>query len=183
MSIDHSQPESIRIPTLRAFKASHRTFAEQVVGFFIFLLASSGFQLLNHWFISFSYQGEWYHQLIQVPWALKDWPFTPFWSVYHFLLAMSMWVLWRRFSLRLLKLEVFVFFVQLTLQSIWSLSFFVFQETLLALFCLLLLLCNTLLSALLFWKKDRLSGQILIPSFLWIFYIMGINMAICISNP
>jgi len=94
-----------------------------------------------------------------------------------------MWTLWRRFSLRTLKLELSLFFAQFALLIAWVLSFFVLQETLLSLVGLLLLLSSTLISCLLFWKKERMASQLLIPPFLWTFYLMGINMMICILNP
>lgn len=183
MSIDHSQPDSLSVSTTWLLRPSHRTRPEQIVGFFIFILISLGSELLNRWLVPFSIHTAWYRGLVQVPWAVESWPLTPFWMCHHFLIAASMWTLWRRFSLRVLKLELSVFLSQFAFQAAWFFSFFFFQQTLLALVALLLLFCNILLASLLFWKKERLSGQILILPLLWVFYMVGINMAICISNP
>ncbi|MES2273742.1 MAG: tryptophan-rich sensory protein [Chlamydiota bacterium] len=146
-------------------------------------MLSFGHELLNGWLIGSSSHSSWYAGLIQAPWALAKETYGPICTVYYAVLSLSIWNLWRRYSLRNLKLEVSVFFAQFFFQIVWASSFFVLQETLLALVVLLLLCCNHLLSALLFWKKDSSSGGLLLLSFFWIFYVMGLNMVICISNP
>ena len=184
MSIDHSQPERLSSFSPGLFKPSHRTVAEQTVGCFILLLLSLGVELLNCWIVPFSIPSTWFSALTQAPWAIASWPpYQPLWIGYHLLVSIAMWTLWRRFSLRTLQLELSLFLAQFALLAAWSLSFFFFRETLLALVLLLLLLCETLLSALLFWKKDKLSGQLLVLPLVWVFYIMGINIVICILNP
>jgi tryptophan-rich sensory protein len=132
------------------WRESHRTGPEQFVGLSIYLLIALAFQFFSHL------------------------------NTFYFLsLAMSMWTLWRLYSLRVLKLEFSLFVVQLTL----GLSFFSTQQKLFALVALLLLWCNTLLTGLLFWKKERLSGALLLFPLIWIFYLAGLNMIACISNP
>ncbi|HSX26641.1 MAG TPA: tryptophan-rich sensory protein [Chlamydiales bacterium] len=166
MSIDQSQPDSFSLPENRFFKPSHRTRPEQIVGLGIFLLISLGFELLNAKLIFPAEKSS-----------------GSIWTIYFVALSLSIWTLWRRHSLRTLKLEISLFSSQFLFQIAWSLSFYLLQETLLALVALLLLWCNHLMAALLFWKKEKISGQILLIPFLWIFYIMGLNMVICISNP
>lgn len=182
MTID-SQPDFIPLPWRRFLKQSHRTFPEQLVGFGIFLLIHSAFELINGSLIVPSFQSTWFRSLIQAPWALADQSYILSWTAYSFTLSLSIWTLWRRYSLRVLKLEFSVFFSQILFQLAWSISFFVLQEPLLALMALLLLWCNNLLAAVLFWKKERISGQLLLIPFIWIFYVMALNMIICISNP
>lgn len=133
---------------------SHRTRAEQVVGLGLYLLLSLGAFLMSKIGI-----------------------------LYFLFLSLSMWTLWRRHSLRVLKLELSVFLSQFLFQAAWSLSYFAMHETLLSLVILLLLWCNTLLAALLFWKKEPLSGLLLLFPLIWIFYLVAQNMVTCISNP
>lgn len=100
-----------------------------------------------------------------------------------FCLALSMWTLWRRYSLRVLKLELSAFLAQFLFQAAWAVSSFALHQTLLALVALLLLWCTTLLATLLFWKKEPIAGWLLVFPLLWIFYLVGSNMVICISYP
>lgn len=180
MTIDQSQPKTLSFFWL---KPSHRTGPEQVMGAVIFFLFSLIFQWLFSWFIHTACQTEWVHQTFSSHWALSLATSRALWTVNHMLIAFAMWNLWRRNSLTILKLELAVFFAQFFLQTGWSLSLFFLQEVLLALLALVFICSNMMLSALLFWKKERFSGQILIPSCLWIFYMMGVNMAICLSHP
>lgn len=156
MTIDQTQSDSLSISRGQFLRPSHRTLAEQIVGLSIYLLICIGLEALLNF---------------------KD----QLWgTLYYLALALSMWTLWRRYSLRVLKLELSTFVAQLILQIAWSLSY---QEKLLSLVALLLLWCSTLLAALLFWKKGRLSGGILLFPLVWIFYHAGLNMITCISNP
>lgn len=172
-----------RISSLSWLKPTYRTRPEQAVGLAIFLTVSFALFWLNRWIISFSIDTTWYKTLIQAPWVIQNWPSTPLWTGYHILMPLSVWILWRRFSFFTLKLELSVFLTQCIFQGLWCLCFFFFQETLLALSALLFLCFNTLLCVLLFHKKERVARILLIPSFLWVFYVMGINMAICLFNP
>lgn len=170
------------LPT-KWLKPTYRTLPEQIIGLAIFLTVSfSGF-LFTKWMASIGLPSHWYKNLIQAPWIIQNWPDTPLWMGYHFLMPLSIWMLWRRFSFYTLKLEISIFLTQFGFQCLWAVSFFFVKESLLSLFVLLFLLCNTLLCVLLFRKKERASRIFLIPSFLWVFYIMGVNMAICVLNP
>ena len=175
--MSHSRPNALSSSSSLLFRPSHRTLPEQIVGFAIFVLIGFGFELLDRWIASFSLHREW------SSWALEGWPSSLGWFCYRTLLSLSIWTLWRRYSFRTLKLELSLFLTLFAFQALWRLSFFFFQESLLALFGLLLLLSAMILSTLLFWKKEKVSGKLLIPPFFWVFYVMGINMAICIFNP
>lgn len=164
-------------------KKSFRTLPEQVIGFSIFLLVSLGAGLINIWMMKGITDSPWYQNLIQAPWAIDSWTQSSIWWGYHLAMATSIGLLWRAHSLKTLKLETGLFLASLILESIGLLSFFFIHETLISLIFFLLLFCSILLAVLLFWKKEPLSSQIMIAPFFWIFYIVGINMAICILNP
>jgi tryptophan-rich sensory protein len=180
MSVNHSHKKAT---SLFWFKPSHRTWPEQALGAALFLLVSLTFEWLSWSLIQLSSETEWPRQIFFSHWAFSAAISLPVWTFYNFLAALAMWNLWRRSSLKILGLELAVFLFQLVLQAGWFLSFFVFRESRLALAILLFLCSSTILAALLYWKKERFSGQALIPPFFWIFYVMGVNMAICISNP
>jgi benzodiazapine receptor len=176
MSLGPTQQKPYPLPWI---KLSHRTWPEQAVGAAIFLLVSLAFEWLLGWLIQVASETGWTGRFFSPSWASQATSHLP-WTLYHILVAFAMWSLWRRYSLTLLKIELAVFLSQLVLGTGWALSFFAFHAPLFALAILLFLCSNTVLVALLYWKKDRFSGQALIPPFLWIFYVMGVNMAICI---
>jgi tryptophan-rich sensory protein len=170
MSIDHSEP---RIYHLLGFKSSHRSIAEQAVGASIFILISVAFQCLSNGLIQLSLESAWLQNILLLHRTFFAAVYSPAWTCYHLLFAAAMWLLWRRYSLRVLKLELALFISQFILQTAWSLSFFVFHEPRIALATLLFLCSNSLLATLVYWKKERLSGQALLPPFVWIFFLHG----------
>lgn len=155
MTIDQSQRDSLSFPLGRT---SHRTRPEQLVGLGIYVSISLGFEIISG--LTTHFLG----------------------TLYFLSLALGMWTLWRRYSLRVLKLELSVYLAQFLFQVCWSLSFFVLEQSLLALVALLLLWCNTLLATLLFWKKERLSGLLFLFPLIWVFYLVALNMITCMSK-
>lgn len=176
MLVDHQKSSP-----LLWFKPSSRTWPEQAVGAALFLLISLAFEWLTSWLIRNG--SEVGSGVFGSHWIFKTALSAPLWILYQCLSAFAMWNLWRRYSLHFLKLEFALFLFQLVLQAGWAVAFFIYHESLLALITLLFLCTSTILAALLYWKRERFSGQALIPSFFWIFYVMGVNMAICIVNP
>ena len=156
MTINQSRSDSLIFPRGRS---SRRTRPEQLVGLGIYLSLCLGFELISG--LTTNFLG----------------------TVYFLSLALGMWTLWRRNSLRVLKLELSVFLAQFLFQIIWRVSFLTFEQSLLALVSLLLLWCDTLLATLLFWKKERVSGLLYFFPLVWIFYLVGLNMVRCMSNP
>ena len=155
MTIDHSQTDSL---IFSLGKSSHRTRPEQFVGLGIYLLISLGFEVISG--LTTNFLG----------------------TLYFLSLGLGMWALWRKHSLRILKLELSVFLAQFLFQIVWSISFFALEQSLLALVALLLLWFNTLLAALLFWKRERFSGLLFLFPLIWIFYLVGLNMVTCMSE-
>ncbi len=159
MSIDQTHSPVLSLIWGRFLRQSHRTLPEQLVGLGIYLSICLGFELFSK--LTTHFVG----------------------TAYFLSLGLSMWALWRRYSLRTLKLELSVFLAQFLFQMTWSVSHFALQQELLALVALLLLWSNTLLATLLFRKKEPLSGWLLLFPLIWIFYLAGLNMVTCISNP
>lgn len=134
-------------------RPSHRTRPEQLVGLGIYLSVSFGFLLIS---------------------GLN----TQFLSIFYALfLSLGMWALWRRFSLRVLKLELSVFLAQFVFQLGWRLD-----QPPLVLVSLLLLNTTTLVALLLFWKKERSAAALYIFPLLWVFYMACLNMIHCIKG-
>ncbi len=165
MTIDQSRERPITW-----FKPSHRSLAEQAVGASIFLTLSWASRLS----FGFLYIDP---ELFASQNVLL---FKPAWMIYHFLAACSIWMLWRRYSLKVLKLELVLFLFQLALLAGWATSFY-FQGPLVALASIIFLNCGAVLSALLYWKKEQMAGQFTILQLMWIFYVMVINMLVCVS--
>lgn len=124
-------------------KPTYRTRPEQAVGFAIFLTLS---------FLVYS--------------------LSKTWLAYHVLIPSSIWLVWRRFSIFTLKLEMTLFITQLSFEALYFLT----DDPLLSLFALLFLLCNTILCILLYRKKEKLAQFLLLPALVWVLAITAWNM-------
>lgn len=151
MTIHEQQSESFPY----AFgKPSHRTRPEQLVGLGIYISISLAFQFLSGLST----------QRLSTPYSL--------------FLALGMWALWRRYSLKVLKLELSLFLAQFLFQMAWR-----FSQPFFVLVALLLLTSNTLVTSLLFWKKEKTSGILYLFPLFWVFYLACVNMISCIASP
>jgi translocator protein len=173
---------SILTSWLPLLKPCHRLRAEQFVGLVLIAILCLGWGLWNRWIVQFSIHSEQVHELIKAPWTLLGWISALLWSIFYISQTVSFWTLWRQYPLRALKLEISVYLSQFSLQILWSLSFFLWHETSLALVILLLQLTATLLNVLVFWKKDRLAGLLMSPPLILGIYIGSLNMALCLLN-
>ncbi len=170
MSVDPSPSESASLRSKTFLKSSHRTLPEQLVGLGIWLSICLGLLWLGRLSTPF-YQ------------AFPQPIYQGLSSLYSLSLGLGMWLIWRANSLTVLRLELTVFLGQLLFQAFWSASFFGLHQMLLSLVSLLLLWSTHILACLLFWKREKLAGALLVFPAFWILYLVGLNMIICISTP
>src|SRR3989344_6279821 len=165
----------------RPWKASHRSLSEQLAGFGIIGLSCLAFAFLGGYL--FQLREQWYLALHHAPWSIPVSWHSPLETLVHLSLTLSFWTLWRRHSLRTLKLELSLFLGLFLLESTWTLSLFGIQQTLLAIIALLLWMVDAMALSALCWKKEKTAGQLLLPVLLWLFYLVSVNMVLCIANP
>lgn len=108
--------------------------------------------------------------------------YNPIWSTLFTCISLSFWLLWRRQTLRKLKLEASLISSQYLFIFLWNNFLFVLKTNLLALTSILFLGSSLLIMMAIFYKKEKLSGYILIPYALWVFYLTWNNMLICSLN-
>lgn len=110
----------------------------------------------------------WYHQLNISPLTPPDWVFGMVWSVLFFLMALSMFWVWGRAS-------PCWFAIQLLLNMLWSFSFFYLRSPLLAEIVLIGLIFALIMNIYSFGKVSRISGLLLIPTFVWSLFALYLN--------
>lgn len=74
------------------------------------------------------------------------------------------------------------FFVQLTLNILWSISFFGFKSTLAGLIDIVLLWIAILLTIWHFFKVSKIAGLLLFPYVLWVSFAAFLNFSLWIQN-
>ena len=124
----------------------------------------------------------WYATLKKPFFTPPDWIFSPVWISLYTLMGISLFFVWRKADHPKFKIASIFFFVQLILNSLWSVAFFGLKSPLLGLIDILLLWIATLLTILTFFKVSKFSGVLLIPYLLWVSFAMLLNFSLWVLN-
>ncbi len=124
----------------------------------------------------------WYRTLNKPFFTPPDWVFSPVWIGLFILMGISLFFVWRRPGHPQLRPALFLFFVQLILNVLWSVSFFGLQSPLLGLIDILLLWMAILFTTLSFFKVSKFAGVLLIPYLLWVGFAILLNFSLWLLN-
>ena len=125
---------------------------------------------------------DWYRTLVKPGFNPPDWIFAPVWTVLYLMMAVAAWRVWRTAATVDRRRALAAFGVQLGLNLLWSILFFGLQQIGLALFEISLLLLAIAVCVVLFWRVERLAGQLLVPYLLWVAFAMTLNLSLWLLN-
>ncbi len=112
--------------------------------------------------------GTWYQTLHKAPFNPPDGFFSPVWVVLYFMMALAGWRVWRQDGSRPQRVALTLFAVQLALNFGWSVLFFGMQSIDLAFAEMIVLIVTVVVTAVWFWRIDKLAGVLLLPYVLWL---------------
>lgn len=118
----------------------------------------------------------WYQSLIKPPLNPPQAVFGPVWTILYVMMAVAAWLVWRQVGFR--AKEMLPFFIQLTLNTLWSFLFFAWRRPDYAFIDIFLLGFAILLTLLVFWKVRPLAGALLIPYLAWVSFAAYLNAAL-----
>ena len=124
----------------------------------------------------------WYADLAKPTWNPPDWIFGPVWSCLYLMMAVSVWLVWRQGGFALAKLPLALFAVQLGLNSLWSILFFGLHSPGLAFLEIVLLWGAILATLIVFWKRSKWAGGLLVPYLAWVSFATVLNVTIWQMN-
>jgi translocator protein len=127
--------------------------------------------------------GEWYAALAKPTWTPPDALFGPVWTVLYGLMAVAAWLVWKEFGFRAAPAALALFVGQLGLNAAWSWVFFGLNRPGAASLHLLVLCVAVAGLVVLFGKRVRLAGVLLVPYLLWISFAAALNIEIWRLNP
>ena len=113
----------------------------------------------------------WYYSLPNSPLTPPDWVFPVVWTILFTMMAISAFLVWGRASPRW-------FVAQLMMNMLWSFSFFYLRNPVMALGALILMLIFLGLNIASFGKISKVSGWLLVPTFLWGLFALYLNLYI-----
>jgi translocator protein len=120
--------------------------------------------------------GSWYAELSKPAWTPPSAVFGPVWTVLYILMALAAWKVW--IAVRRIDGALTAYVVQLVLNGLWSWLFFGLHRIDLALVGICALALAIAVTLVLFWRRDRLAGVLLLPYLVWVGYAAALNLTL-----
>lgn len=114
----------------------------------------------------------WYRYLNQPVFAPPNWIFAPVWITIYILMGISLYLAWRRHA------RLIWFWIQLLLNTNWSLVFFGLRSPKLALLNIIVLWFSIVLTIKDFRRKSFPAAWLLAPYLAWVTFAAYLNWAI-----
>ena len=121
-----------------------------------------------------------YNDLIQPAFAPPSFLFPIVWTILYVLMGISYGILEKK-GLNDSEINA-IYYLQLTVNALWSFIFFVFKWRLFAFIWILILDALVIDMIIKFYKKDKTAGLLQIPYLLWISFATVLNLAVYLLN-
>ncbi|MCC8537943.1 TspO/MBR family protein [Xanthomonas axonopodis pv. poinsettiicola] len=124
-----------------------------------------------------------YAELVRPAWAPPGWLFGPVWTVLYGMMAVSVWLVWRRGGWTGARAALILFVAQLALNGLWSWLFFAWHLGAWAfadIVALWLVLAATIAA---FAKRHALAAWLLVPYLAWVSFAAALNFSVWQLNP
>lgn len=125
----------------------------------------------------------WYSNLNKPIFNPPSWVFGPVWTLLYLLMGISLYIILRKgLKTRNQKRGVYIFGVQLALNSLWSILFFGLKSPLLAFIEIIFLWIAIMLSIIYFYKLSKTAAYLLVPYILWVSFAAVLNFSFILLN-
>lgn len=119
----------------------------------------------------------WYPTLTKPFFNPPNWIFGPVWTTLYFLMGVSLYLVWKK-----KKTELKWFWIQLILNSLWSVTFFGLKNLIAAFIIIISLWISIFLTIDAFTKINKTSAYLLYPYLAWVSFALILNLSIVILN-
>jgi len=125
----------------------------------------------------------WYVTLQKPSFNPPNWIFAPVWILLFLLMGISLYLVWEKgLESKKVKTAIFIFAVQLILNTLWSILFFGLQSPLYAFIEIIILWLAILMTIISFYKISKPAAYFLLPYILWVSFAAILNFSIMILN-
>ncbi len=126
----------------------------------------------------------WYSTIQKPSFTPPNWLFAPVWITLFTLMGISLYLVWNKgLKNKEEKLSLFIFFVQLVLNSFWSILFFGLKSPFFAFIEIIILWIAIAVTIFKFYKISKYAGLILIPYIVWVSIALTLNYYVWMLNP
>jgi len=125
----------------------------------------------------------WYATLRKPFFTPPAWLFGPVWIILYMLMGISLFLVWgKKEQGPQVNKALIIFFVQLILNTFWSVAFFGFRSPLSGLVDIIFLWIAILLTIQKFFKISRNGALLLLPYFVWVSFAVLLNFSLWVLN-
>ena len=130
-----------------------------------------------------AYSSEWYASLAKPVFMPPDWLFGPVWTILYGMMAISLFMIWRKGLDKPVNRRAFMMFLaQLMVNAMWSPVFFGLRMPGFAFVVIILLWLLIVLTIVLSAKVSHLGAWLLVPYLGWVTFAIILNGAILYLN-
>jgi translocator protein len=126
--------------------------------------------------------GGWYATIAKPTWNPPNWLFGPVWTLLYVLMGISLYLAWYAPHARGRRRALFLFFIQLGLNTLWSIIFFGLASPLFAFIEIIALWFFILLTLIAFYRISKPAAYLMMPYLLWVSFAAVLNYAIVLLN-
>ena len=120
----------------------------------------------------------WYGSLKKPSWTPASWVFGPVWTVLYVMMAVAVWLVWKKGGVRGARRELWLFAAQLMLNAVWPLFFFGMGKPGAAFVELAVLWVAIAATMVAFFRVNVVAGALMAPYLGWVTFAGALNFAI-----
>ena len=125
----------------------------------------------------------WYATLNKPFFSPPNWVFGPVWTLLYLLMGFSLYLVWvTKTEKKAKRLGITFFFIQLALNSLWSILFFGLKSPSVAFVGIILLWLAIFMTIKNFLQISKVAGWLLSPYIAWVSFALILNLSIIILN-
>lgn len=125
----------------------------------------------------------WYTTLTKPTWTPPNWVFGPVWTTLYILMGIALYLVWSSgLDRKDVKIAIVVFFVQLILNTLWSLVFFGMHSLFGGLVTIVILWIAILVNIILFYRISKSAGLLLVPYIIWVSIASYLTYSVYLLN-
>lgn len=110
-----------------------------------------------------------------------SWLFPVVWTILYILMGISAYLVYRKDKTEA-KQPLSVYAIQLVMNFLWPIFFFVLDAYLFSFIWLIILWALVIVMTFMFYRVDKLAGLLQIPYILWLTFAAYLNLAIFLLN-
>ena len=127
--------------------------------------------------------GGWYATLSKPGFNPPNWIFGPVWTLLYILMGVALFLIWSQPPSLYRSNSLWLFFIQLLLNFLWSFLFFYFHKIGLAFVDIVALWIFIILTIFSFSKLSKKAAWLMVPYVCWVSFATILNGAIYHLNP